>query len=132
MKIVTLNRLLAVGFAAAISLAAVTAQAADEKKPPSMMAPNPAAGAAAPKVLAPADRLDINSASEAQLTTLTGIGEARAKAIIKGRPYSGKDDLVEKADPQSVYDNSRPDHCRRSSPCKGSRLRINFNRLCTD
>ena len=106
MKIVTLNRLLAVGFAAAMSLAAVTAQAADEKKPPSMMAPNPAAGSAAPKVMAPADRLDINSASEAQLTTLSGIGEARAKAIVKGRPYSGKDDLVKKKlIPESVYEN---------------------------
>ena len=106
MKIVPLNRLLALGFAAAVSLAALNVQAADEKKPPSMMAPKPAAGAAAaPKAMAPADRMDINSASEAQLATLTGIGEARAKAIVKGRPYSGKDDLVKKkVIPEGVYD----------------------------
>ncbi|MDO4230648.1 MAG: helix-hairpin-helix domain-containing protein [Lautropia sp.] len=40
-----------------------------------------------------AGKLDINSASEAELASLPGIGAARAKAIIKGRPYKGKDDL---------------------------------------
>ena len=36
---------------------------------------------------------------------LDGIGEARSAAIIKGRPYSGKDDLVnKKIIPQDVYD----------------------------
>ena len=106
MKIVRMNRLLALGFAAAVSLAAFGAHAADEKKPPSMTAPKPAAGAAAaPKAPPAADRMDINSASEAQLATLTGIGDARAKAIVKGRPYSGKDDLVKKkVIPEGVYD----------------------------
>ena len=37
--------------------------------------------------------------------TLKGIGEARSKAIIKGRPYARKDELVQKnIIPQSVYD----------------------------
>src|SRR6185503_11397897 len=49
--------------------------------------------------------MDINSASEKDLATLKGIGEARAKAIVKGRPYKGKDELVQKKIlTQSVYD----------------------------
>jgi competence protein ComEA len=49
--------------------------------------------------------LDIHSASKEQLDALPGVGTARADAIIKGRPYKGKDDLVQKGIiPQSVYD----------------------------
>jgi DNA uptake protein ComE-like DNA-binding protein len=49
--------------------------------------------------------IDINSASAAELATLPGIGEARAKDIIKGRPYKGKDNLVErKILTEKVYD----------------------------
>jgi len=51
------------------------------------------------------DKIDINRAKADQLMTLDGIGDARAKAIIKGRPYKGKDELVEKnIIPQAVYD----------------------------
>jgi competence protein ComEA len=50
--------------------------------------------------------MDINSASEKELATLPGIGEARAKAIVKGRPYKGKDELAtKKIVPQKVYDD---------------------------
>lgn len=49
--------------------------------------------------------IDINRANAEELMTLKGIGEARSKAIIKGRPYARKDELVQKnIIPQSVYD----------------------------
>ena len=48
--------------------------------------------------------IDINRAKADELMTLKGIGEARAEAIIKGRPYGRKDDLVKKKIlPESVY-----------------------------
>jgi len=49
--------------------------------------------------------IDINSAKTEELTTLEGIGDARAQAIIKGRPYHGKNEIVDKKIvPQAVYD----------------------------
>ncbi|MDB5571115.1 MAG: DNA-binding protein, partial [Hyphomicrobiales bacterium] len=48
--------------------------------------------------------IDINTASAADLEKLKGIGKARAEAIVKGRPYKGKDELVEKKIiPENVY-----------------------------
>jgi len=55
--------------------------------------------------MAQAALIDINSATKEQLDVLPGIGAARADAIVKGRPYKGKDDLVnKKVIPQNVYD----------------------------
>jgi DNA uptake protein ComE-like DNA-binding protein len=54
--------------------------------------------------LAQAGLIDINHASKDELDKLPGIGAARADAIIKGRPYKGKDDLVnKKVIPENVY-----------------------------
>lgn len=48
--------------------------------------------------------IDINRAKAEELMSLKGIGEARAAAIIKGRPYARKDELVQKKIiPESVY-----------------------------
>ena len=49
--------------------------------------------------------IDLNSASAEELSKLKGIGDVRSAAIIKGRPYKGKDELVQKKIiPQGVYD----------------------------
>ncbi|MCA0246829.1 MAG: helix-hairpin-helix domain-containing protein [Proteobacteria bacterium] len=62
----------------------------------------PPAATTAPK---PAEPLDINTATKQQLMTLDGIGDARSDAIIKGRPYRAKNELVDKSlVPQAVYD----------------------------
>jgi DNA uptake protein ComE-like DNA-binding protein len=52
-----------------------------------------AAPAAAPAKVEP---LDINTATEAQLKALPGVGDAYAKKIIAGRPYEKKDQLKSK------------------------------------
>ena len=49
--------------------------------------------------------IDLNSATKAQLETLTGIGSAYADKIIKNRPYAKKDQIIAKAGvPQATYD----------------------------
>ena len=65
--------------------------------------PKPVAPAAAP--VTTTGPVDINSAGPDALATLPGIGDARAKAIIAGRPYVEKADLVKsKVLTQSVFD----------------------------
>ena len=52
-------------------------------------------GATMPKAApaAKAELLDINTATEAQLKSIPGIGDAYSKKIIAGRPYAKKDQL---------------------------------------
>lgn len=87
-----------------LSLAAGTALAQTATQPATRPAPAPAT---TPAPAAPqGGMIDINSATRQQLMTLRGIGEARADAIIRGRPYRGKDDLPNRGIiPQNVYDD---------------------------
>jgi competence protein ComEA len=108
-----MKKILALLAVAIASTGIAFVQAADTKKPAD--APKPAAAADAKKPAAAADakkteKMDINSASEAELATLPGIGDVRAKAIVKGRPYKGKDDLVQKKIlTKGVYDKIKDD-----------------------
>jgi competence protein ComEA len=93
----------------AAALLAAPALALDDKqakKDVTTATKAPAADAKAPAADAKkAEPMDINSATAKQLATLDGIGDVRSKAIVKGRPYNGKDDLVnKKIIPQDVYD----------------------------
>lgn len=103
---------------AAAALLGISGAAFSQKQEAAKPAAAPAAKADAKPAAAPAAKadakpaaeakkelMDVNSASEKELATLPKIGEVRAKAIIKGRPYSGKDDLInKKIIPQDAYD----------------------------
>ena len=52
-----------------------------------------------------APAIDLNSASRDELMTLEGIGEVRADAIIRSRPFKAKTELVERRIiPEALYD----------------------------
>ncbi len=82
-------------FAALLCLGLMGSPLAATDKPPT-----PAATQAA--------LVDINRASVDELKALKGVGDARAAAIVKGRPYVRKDDLVRRGIiPESVYNEIR-------------------------
>ena len=110
-----LNRaVLALCLAGPLWVGDVHAQAPAANQPAGATKPSaPAKPAATPATSTPVTStpakpmalLDLNSASLADLDALKGIGPKRAADIVKGRPYKGKDELVQKKIiPQSVYD----------------------------
>jgi competence protein ComEA len=68
-------------------------------------ASDPKAAVKAAATAAPAAGLiDINSATAEQLSALPGIGKVYSDKIIQGRPYKGKNELIDKKIlPASVY-----------------------------
>src|ERR1700676_5788450 len=79
--------------------------AKSDKMAPAPKADSKMAPAAKVAPAAKSDLLDINSASAEELDALPGVGKAYSAAIIKGRPYKGKDELVQKKIvPQKTYD----------------------------
>lgn len=90
-----------------------TAPAAPAKVTPATPAPQKAAPApdaaakkpAAAAKLAPGEMVNINTASKEQLEKLPGIGGVKAQAIIDGRPYQAKEDIMKvKGIKQGTFD----------------------------
>ena len=87
-------------FIAAVTLAAAPFQAPKSSKSKAAAASSPSATTSTSSKL-----IDINSASQDELKSLPGIGDAYSAAIIKNRPYANKSQLVSrKVIPQATYD----------------------------
>jgi competence protein ComEA len=90
--------LAAIGLSMVLALPAVAQTTSPSKSPAT------APSATTTKSQPAGQLVDINSASAEELDKLPGVGSARAQAIIKNRPYNGKDDLTNrKIIPPNVY-----------------------------
>ncbi|MES2040816.1 MAG: helix-hairpin-helix domain-containing protein [Pseudomonadota bacterium] len=88
----------------AMAMGTATAADASKKASAGVSASSSASASTSASASAKTELMDLNSATKKELATLPKIGDVRSDAIIKGRPYKGKDELLSKKIlPEDVY-----------------------------
>ena len=69
----------------------------------------PAKPTVSQKIAADGEKLDLNTATAEQLKALPGMGDAYAARVIAGRPYTAKNQLVQRGIlPAEAYEKIKP------------------------
>ena len=91
-----------------LSLIGLIALAGILSAAPQAAAPRMETKKSAAKAMTSATTVDINSASLDELKALPGVGDAYAQKIVDGRPYKGRNELLDKKIlPEAVYGKIR-------------------------